>query len=114
SGLYACIASNTAGTDKKSLHVTYIEAARIRLLRRKVLVEYGETAKLNCPAKGIPPPIITWFKEGIPVLSSGFTEVQPNGDLVIVGTKEMDSGEYTCIATNSAGSDSDVITLDVG
>ena len=52
---------------------------------------------LRCRATGLPKPKISWFKQGLPV--------QSNGEfLSILSAKKNDSGNYTCIATNLAGS----------
>ncbi|XP_077986992.1 hemicentin-1-like [Glandiceps talaboti] len=113
-GLYSCVARNPAGTDKKTIKVTYIEAPFIRITKRRVLVEYGQTATLECPSEGEPAPTISWYKNGFTVLDKRFTTIKENGDLTIVGAQKIDSGDYTCVATNDAGSDTGVVALDVG
>ena len=40
--------------------------------------------------------------------------MSPEGELTIIGTQEVDSGEYECVATNEAGSTTEVVTLEVG
>lgn len=37
-----------------------------------------------------------------------------HGTLQIRGVQELDAGEYTCVATNAAGSTSAVVRLEVG
>lgn len=43
-----------------------------------------------------------------------FIQINPFGQLTILGTQEVDSGEYECVATNEAGSTSEIVTLEVG
>ncbi len=43
-----------------------------------------------------------------------FIEIGEDGALRILGVQEMDGGEYTCMATNQAGSVSAKVTLNVG
>ena len=65
----------------------------------------GTQVSLTCPAKGIPPPTISWRKG---------SEILPQtGSLFAIGVVDSDNaGKYTCVATNMAGSaeaSSDVI-----
>ena len=84
------------------------------MTHRRWLVAPGDNAVFPCPAKGIPPPKKMWFKNGVDLSTMGFIDIKPNGDLHILGVQTYDEGEYTCIATNSVGQDSDVVTLEVG
>lgn len=43
-----------------------------------------------------------------------YVKISANGDLSILGAQEQDEGEYMCIATNPAGSDSVIVDLEVG
>lgn len=52
---------------------------------------------LRCPARGLPKPKITWFKQGLQLKNSGQS-------FSILKAKKSDSGNYTCIATNLVGS----------
>lgn len=62
---------------------------------------------IHCPAKGNPFPVITWLKDGAPISSELHPKVQffPNASTILIqNVQEHDSGRYTCIATNTAGS----------
>ncbi len=43
-----------------------------------------------------------------------FIEIGEDGTLRILGVQDMDGGEYTCMATNQAGSVQTKVTLNVG
>lgn len=43
-----------------------------------------------------------------------FIEVTEDGQLKILGVTEMDAGEYSCVATNEAGSAKSKVSLQVG
>ncbi|CAG2178619.1 unnamed protein product, partial [Oppiella nova] len=66
----------------------------------------GQEATLKCFAKGVPQPLITWLDPNKRNLSSvGGYVVDRNGGALIVSRvrKEEDSGQFTCIAQNTAG-----------
>lgn len=67
----------------------------------------GKSAELRCrPPSGNPYPKVTWLKDGQPV------EINRNGRLILSNENSLliaqiqvaDSGNYTCIASNIAGS----------
>ena len=73
---------------------------------------------INCPAKGVPPPIITWYryKDGIEVELTDFRNVEISEDgkeLTILEAKEDDSARYTCKAKNEAGQSEISYNVDV-
>ena len=86
----------------------------ITISERRWLIGLGETAVIPCPAQGIPPPTIRWFKNAVDLSIMDFIEIKPNGDLHIMGVQDYDRGDYTCLATNAAGEDSEVVVLEVG
>lgn len=57
----------------------------------------GTQVSLNCRATGIPLPKITWRWEGERLLQTGIS-------LKLDAVELKNSGQYTCVATNIAGS----------
>ena len=72
----------------------------------------GETSVLECMASGSPRPRIAWLKDGTtltPTLRHFFTAQDQL--LVIVHTESSDAGDYSCLLTNTLGSDRQVRLL---
>ena len=77
---------------------------------------------LPCTATGMPPPAVVWLKDGtqLSVESQKYSietvnleEFTVHSELTVQNTELTDQGQYTCIATNSAGSDSSVFAVSV-
>lgn len=64
-----------------------------------VSVVAGQELVLRCVAEGYPPPSITWLRKGRILPSSESSPL-----LVLSDSQEEDSGDYTCLASNSVGS----------
>lgn len=61
-------------------------------------------AVLNCKASGVPTPIISWYRDGIPVLTSNRIAINMTGTLTISDLdKDTDQGLYTCVASSRSG-----------
>lgn len=61
-------------------------------------------ALLNCRASGTPTPIISWYRDGIPVIPSHKINITEAGLLTIVDLdKDTDQGLYTCVASSRSG-----------
>ncbi len=75
---------------------------------------------LECDAIGIPQPVFTWFRDGVPVtdedstasvssytepvFSLGGAELSLTSSLLTLnGTSEEDSASYSCVASNGLG-----------
>ena len=70
----------------------------------------GSTVYIRCPATGNPPPVIEWKKSGAAVTMSSNLQIVSN-TLVLLDGKLSDNGNYTCVASNGAGSDERETTL---
>uniref|UniRef100_A0A8C9DLV3 Hemicentin-1 n=1 Tax=Prolemur simus TaxID=1328070 RepID=A0A8C9DLV3_PROSS len=114
-GVYGCLASNSAGTDKQTSTLRYIEAPKLIVVQSELLVALGETTVMECKTSGVPPPQVKWFKGDLELRSSAFLTIDPLlGLLKIQETQDLDAGDYTCVAINDAGRATGKITLDVG
>lgn len=86
-----------------------------------IKVRQGATATIRCQATGDPAPTVTWFSpigRVIPrSLGSGFYServvVVSGGTLEVRLAQKIDTGNYTCRASNSAGERSMVVGLEV-
>ncbi|NXH90756.1 HMCN1 protein, partial [Edolisoma coerulescens] len=111
-GIYGCLASNSAGTEKQTSTLTYIEGPTLTIVQSEILVGLGDTTVMECKTTGIPTPQVKWFKG---LRASAFLIIDTHrGLLKIQETQDLDAGDYTCVATNEAGRAAGKITLDVG
>ncbi|KAG8513684.1 Matrix-remodeling-associated protein 5 [Galemys pyrenaicus] len=116
-GEYTCFAENQVGKDAMRVRVKVV--AEPPAIRNKTLatlrVPYGAVATVACEAKGEPPPRVTWLSpslRAIPETSDKY-RVFPDGRLLIQKAQRADSGNYTCVARNSAGEDRKTVWVQV-
>ncbi|KAF3835345.1 hypothetical protein F7725_027903 [Dissostichus mawsoni] len=118
---FQCVATNEAGDHERdfknnSILLIFQVPPSIRTTgpaERSVVLH--KTIGLECISSGIPPPSITWLKDGRPVDSTqGHLKLESAGRLLKVKEARLeDSGKYTCLATNAAGEAQQHIRLSV-
>ncbi|XP_019908484.3 hemicentin-1 isoform X2 [Esox lucius] len=107
SGLYSCVASNQAGSSTKSFNLTVLEPPKISMSSspEELMVAVNTALELECVAEGVPPPILSWLKDGRP-LQEDSQLVQEDGHVLRIANVQVeDSGLYTCLASSPAGED---------
>ncbi|XP_077436108.1 matrix-remodeling-associated protein 5-like [Vanacampus margaritifer] len=122
-GEYTCYAENQGGQDTMKVHVKVMMTAPPTFDDDKsyqvIKVRQGATAVIRCQATGDPPPTVTWFSPAHRVIpaSSGFysdrVAVASPGTLEVRQAQKIDTGNYTCRASNSAGERNMVVGLEV-
>ncbi|VDN11827.1 unnamed protein product [Dibothriocephalus latus] len=120
SGMFRCEVRNKAGTDSHQFRLTVIARPRFPTdfirYRQKLVQQMGTQVRLECPATGSPPPVITWYYNGSPVLPytapSHYTFDADNKLLYFI-TGQKDAGEYRCVAHSEAGNISKTYELEV-
>ena len=91
--------------------LTPLGAASILLSPGDTITSVGDSLTLSCTAAGIPAPQISWYKDGL-LLTTGLdniTETQSSNasnhftvsDLNLCDLQLSDSGQYSCVASNS-------------
>uniref|UniRef100_A0A8D0HKI3 Brother of CDO n=1 Tax=Sphenodon punctatus TaxID=8508 RepID=A0A8D0HKI3_SPHPU len=111
-GTYKCAAYNpvtqevktSVSSDRLRVRRSTAEAARIIYPpeAQTIIVTKGQSLILECVASGIPPPRVTWVKDGSSV--SGYNKTRfLLSNLLIDATSEEDSGTYSCMADNGVG-----------
>ena len=69
-----------------------------------VIVEHPTA--IDCPAEGIPPPEVLWFKDGFPLVPEqerNIRVISGGRRLEITSAEVADTGKYQCVAQNKAG-----------
>ncbi|XP_076607456.1 leucine-rich repeats and immunoglobulin-like domains protein 1 [Chaetodon auriga] len=105
-GVYSCTAKNTAGTVSANATLTVLETPHLAqdLEDRSVVV--GDTVALQCKALGSPPPRITWLRNDQPLRPSERHHFTPGNQLLIIGSASLeDAGRYTCLMSNTLGTE---------
>jgi hemicentin len=84
--------------------LTITEKPRIpNTLQNNTSIIESKKAHLPCPASGVPPPTISWFKDGKPLIPGKDVKMLADGTLEFSSAKAKDAGVYVCVATNIAG-----------
>ncbi|XP_066141086.1 papilin isoform X3 [Euwallacea fornicatus] len=60
----------------------------------------GSNVQIRCDAYGYPPPQVQWYKDGVPLYSSGRFAISETHTLTITSAEKSDSGRYQCEANN--------------
>lgn len=116
-GYYKCVAYNAAGkvTTRAEVSVTDKESAPMfEDSDKNVVTPENREVNVSFTVRGRPKPTVTWYKDGIKLLSPRNIDFRSRGDIhsiVIYKTSVHDSGSYRCQATNNLGTAS--CTLDV-
>ncbi|XP_070832865.1 matrix-remodeling-associated protein 5-like [Chaetodon trifascialis] len=124
-GEYICYAENQGGRDSMKVKVkvmmtsppTFSDDRSYHVIK----VRQGTTATIRCRATGDPTPTVTWFSPAYRVIpqspGSGFYServvVVSGGTLEVRLAQKIDTGNYTCRASNSAGERRMVVGLEV-
>ncbi|XP_070688049.1 hemicentin-1 [Pempheris klunzingeri] len=107
-GKYSCVAMNAAGEAYKHIQLTVFVPPSIRDSSGDspvvVNVLVGKSVTLECESNAVPPPTITWYKNGRVVTESANLRILAGGQMLeIKGSEVSDTGQYVCKATNVAG-----------
>ncbi|EDW61837.2 uncharacterized protein Dvir_GJ20095, isoform B [Drosophila virilis] len=79
----------------------------VKILPGQVKALLGSSFTLQCNMRGAPRPKVTWYKDGIQLSNSServkIRQIGSTCALTIATVCDLDSGRYTCEATNSKG-----------
>uniref|UniRef100_A0A669BW92 Leucine rich repeats and immunoglobulin like domains 2 n=1 Tax=Oreochromis niloticus TaxID=8128 RepID=A0A669BW92_ORENI len=113
-GVYSCTAQNAAGSLSANATLTVLETPSFMRPLEDRTVARGETAVLQCIAGGSPAPRLNWTKDDGPlVLTERHFFAAANQLLIIVDAGPADAGKYTCIMSNTLGTERGHIYLSV-
>nr|XP_051696750.1 hemicentin-2 isoform X2 [Oryctolagus cuniculus] len=111
SGRYQCMASNANGVSRASVWLLVREAPQVSIHTRSQHLPQGVEVKVSCSASGYPTPHVSWSREGRALQEDSRIQVDAQGTLIIRGLAPEDAGNYSCQATNEAGTDEETVTL---
>ncbi|KAK1797715.1 hypothetical protein P4O66_008082, partial [Electrophorus voltai] len=119
-GRYLCTVQNPYAVDKMMVTLMVLaQKPRMLLPKQRDVTAYLEgSVNLECRARGLPSPYISWMlpsRTVVHMVSTGEQRIVllGNGTLHIKQTSYPDRGDYKCIASNVAGADSAVVRLHV-
>ncbi|XP_056132630.1 LOW QUALITY PROTEIN: neuronal cell adhesion molecule a [Lampris incognitus] len=116
SAVYQCNASNEFGYLMANAFVNVLaEPPRVLTPSNNVYqVITNNPALLDCASFGSPIPLITWYKDSqTSIKNSDPYVIHENGTLEIHVAQPLNSGKYTCIATNNLGVKENDVYLEV-
>ncbi|XP_077519310.1 hemicentin-1-like [Amblyomma americanum] len=106
-GKYMCIGTNNVGSASKEFQVEVQERPSINSssLERHQTALLHQPVTLACPASGSPPPELSWFHDGVPLLESDPKLLFFQGGRLVTLQPALPSsaGIYTCEAVNAVG-----------
>ncbi|XP_028680159.1 leucine-rich repeats and immunoglobulin-like domains protein 1 [Erpetoichthys calabaricus] len=105
-GVYSCTAQNTAGNISASATLTVLETPYLAQELEDHNVAVGDTVALQCKALGSPTPRITWLKEDEPLRVTERHHFTPGNQLLVIrNAGPEDAGKYTCVMSNTLGTE---------
>ncbi|XP_067284537.1 neuronal cell adhesion molecule a isoform X9 [Pseudorasbora parva] len=115
SAVYQCNASNEYGYLLANAFVSVLaEPPRVLTPSNHVYsVITNRRALLDCASFGSPLPKITWFKDSQSILDGDSYIIYKNGTLEISVAQSLNSGKYTCMASNNLGNKENHVYLEV-
>lgn len=117
-GLYICEARIMARGEVDlrliKVVVNVLPSVRTRQSELNATADIGQAVTLACDADGFPEPTVTWARDGV-VLQEGdkYTFKDDGSELIIQSVMKVDEGDYSCVATNKAGSSTQEVSLNV-
>eukprot|EP00064_Thunnus_orientalis_P020663 superscaffoldBa00005807_g20806 len=105
-GRYSCLANSPAGDDDKEFLVRVHVPPNIagESTPQDVSVLRNRQVTLECKSDAVPPPTLTWLKDGQPLQASARVRVLSGGRYLQINLADLsDKAQYTCVASNVAG-----------
>ncbi|XP_067124006.1 muscle M-line assembly protein unc-89-like, partial [Centruroides vittatus] len=107
SGQYSATLKNDMGEINSSCQLTVKSSPVFRKQMKDMAVMTDKPVKFEVEVEGNPTPEIKWLKDGQEVRQNDRIKVLNEAELhtlLIEKTKQEDSGNYSCVASNSSGS----------
>ncbi|KAH7982907.1 hypothetical protein HPB52_008091 [Rhipicephalus sanguineus] len=106
-GTYSVVAENESGTANTDCRLTVNSTPTFKKELKDVSVMTDDVLKLDVEVQGTPAPDVKWYKDGQAVVEDDRVKItQPGEDkhaLIIEHAKVEDSGNYSCVISNTMG-----------
>ncbi|XP_033100233.1 Down syndrome cell adhesion molecule-like protein 1 homolog isoform X2 [Anneissia japonica] len=115
-GIYTCEVSNLLGSDQAQLFLTVLVPPLFNVRPQEQTVTLGQSFRLDCVAYGDPRPQVSWRKDGQQLVLVNNLQLLSNGSVMVFSATQENLGTYTCVATNTAGSNQisvNILTIDI-
>ncbi|XP_068674857.1 immunoglobulin superfamily DCC subclass member 3-like isoform X1 [Montipora foliosa] len=106
SGNYTCWSLNQIQCTRRTIELEFREPSPptfTKIPPRELLVSSGHVVNMRCEASGVPLPVITWFKDGVPVSEEKLSVVKRASLISFKSVTSTDEGVYWCEARNPFG-----------
>lgn len=111
--IYTCTATNFVGPmDAKQARLIVIVPVSVSVSPKSVSAQPGDDVTITCETRGLPKPIVEWYKGDTYLSSKGRLRVS-GANLIISQVESSDSGHYECRAQNIYEKDTDKTYLNV-
>lgn len=107
-GMYQCAAKNQLQTAYSSAQLRVLSmkpSFHKRPLEPELYAVYNGNTTIVCDPEAAPRPQFQWKKDGALIAHGGHRRISATGTLYISPTSRDDEGVYSCVATNSYGTD---------
>ncbi|XP_065179824.1 protein sax-3-like [Sycon ciliatum] len=103
SGKYRCDLSTVVGMTSGSLYINVQETPTFVKPPANITVLQGASAMLPCNAMGVPSPTLSWVQGHSTVTTNQHISILSDNTLQIVNADIKNTGVYSCVASNAAG-----------
>ena len=111
--IYTCTTTNFVGPmDAKQARLIVIVPVSVSVSPESVSAQPGADVTITCETRGLPKPIVEWYKGDTYLSSKGRLRVS-GANLIISQVESSDSGHYECRAQNIYEKDTDKTYLNV-
>ncbi|KAL1245348.1 Muscle M-line assembly protein [Trichinella spiralis] len=91
---------------RKRLEIAALQAPYFTKLLESTMVQEGDKVELVCEVRGCPIPEVVWIKEGVAIKEDEMLTISRSGNvckLLIKEASSLHSAEFSCQASNTAG-----------
>ena len=113
SGVYRCTASNSVGQAQYDLRLDVIEALKVHLWPKDIVVNQGSSVTVHCAFNSQSQASVKWYKDAVLITPRDKYQTIGKDSLHITNMQRGDQGFYQCFVytENESAQDSTRVTL---